>query len=67
MVDLTKRMIAFRGKFNLTQKKLAKLCRVSTQTICLIENGQQTPGKLTLAKIEEVLKNGIEHEQNKGV
>lgn len=64
MEDLINRMIAFRGKHDLSQEKLAELCKLSTQTIWAVESGQQKPSKLTLAKIEEVLNNGFEHKQD---
>lgn len=54
-MDLQERMIRYRAKHRLTQKQMADLCGVSHQTLCSVETGQQSPGKVTLAKIELVL------------
>lgn len=51
-------VIYFRASHNLSQGKLAKLCKVSTQTIYSIENGLQTPSKMTEAKIRLVIGGG---------
>ena len=48
-------MIEYRAKHNLSQVEFAKLCKISTQTACNVENGVQVPGKLTLQKILNVI------------
>lgn len=53
-------VIYFRASHNLSQGKFAKLCKVSTQTIYSIENGLQTPSKMTEAKIRLVIGGGEE-------
>lgn len=51
-------VIYFRASHNLSQGKFAKMCKVSTQTIYSIENGLQTPSKMTEAKIRLVIGGG---------
>ena len=53
--QLSRKIIEYRAKHNLSQVDFAKLCKVSTQTACNIENGVQNPGKLTLQKILNVI------------
>ena len=57
---LRKDMIEYRAKNNLTLEKLAAMCKLSYQTIQSIEKGYQTPSRLTVYKIENVIKNGKE-------
>lgn len=47
-------ILKFRAKNNLSQAKMAALAGVSLQTIANIENGIQTPTKLTEQKIKLV-------------
>ena len=49
--ELSKKMIEYRAKENISQKELANRVGVSLQTINSIENGLQEPSKLTEAKI----------------
>lgn len=51
-------IVYFRASHDLSQGKFAKLCKVSTQTIYSIENGLQTPSKMTEAKIRLVIGGG---------
>lgn len=53
--ELSRKIIEYRAKHNLSQVDFAKLCKVSTQTACNVENGVQTPSKLTLQKILNVI------------
>lgn len=53
--DLISRMLNYRAKHNLSQLKLAELCKVTTQTICNVENGTQEPSKLTRQKILNII------------
>lgn len=57
MKDLTlqERMVNYRAKERLSQKELAQRCGVTLQTINAVENGIQTPSKVTRAKIELVI------------
>lgn len=54
-MTLQERMIEYRAKEKITQRELAEKVGVSVQTINSTENGTQTPGKVTLAKIELVI------------
>lgn len=53
--DLISKMLNYRAKNNLSQLKLAELCKVTTQTICNVENGTQEPSKLTRQKILNII------------
>ena len=48
---LIEKMLDYRARHNISQLKLAELCKVSQQTVCNIENGIQSPSKLTRKKI----------------
>ena len=50
-MTLREKMIMFRAKNRLSQPEFAKMCGLSTQTICSIETGQQKPSKITELKI----------------
>lgn len=49
--ELMAKMLDYRAKNNMSQYKLAELCKLTPQTICNIENGTQSPSKLTRQKI----------------
>lgn len=55
MATLQDRMVEYRARERLSQKKLAERVGVTTQTINSIESGQQDPSKVTIAKIELVI------------
>lgn len=55
-MTLQERMLDYRARERISQTELANRCGVSLQTINSIENGLQSPSKVTLAKIELVLK-----------
>ncbi len=57
-MELKDAMIRYRAEKNLSQTDLAELCKVSLQTINAVENGKQTPSKLTEAKIQNVISGG---------
>jgi len=48
---LRAKMLDYRARHNLSQDKFAKLCKLTPQTVCNIENGTQEPSKLTKQKI----------------
>lgn len=54
-MTLQERMIEYRAKNDITQRELAEKVGVSVQTINSVENGTQTPAKVTQAKIELVV------------
>lgn len=49
---LVERMVEYRAKNGLSQTAFAEKVGVSTQTINTIENGVQTPSKITAVKIK---------------
>lgn len=54
--NMPERMIAYRARWNIGQRELARRCNVTTQTIGNIENRRRTGiTKLTKAKIERVI------------
>jgi DNA-binding XRE family transcriptional regulator len=55
MSTLQDRMLQYRAKERISQQELADKCGVSKQTIYSIENGLQTPSKVTVTKIELVV------------
>ena len=52
---LRKKMLDYRARHNISQLRLAELCNVTQQTICNIENGIQSPSKLTKQKILNII------------
>lgn len=56
MKTLAERILEYRAKHNISAKEFAEKCKLSLQTIYSIENGVQTPSKITRLKIENVLK-----------
>lgn len=53
--ELSRKIIEYRAKHSLSQGEFAKLCKISTQTACNVENGVQVPSKLTLQKILNII------------
>lgn len=53
--ELSKKIIVYRAKHNLSQLEFAKLCKISQQTACNVENCVQEPSKMTLQKILNVI------------
>ena len=60
MKEFAERIIQYRAKHGLTQKKFAEMAHVSVVTILQIEKGTTKPTALTRAKIEMVLNNESE-------
>ena len=54
-MTLGERMVFYRAKEDISQGELARRCGLSTQTVNSVENGLQSPSKVTLAKIELVI------------
>ena len=48
---LRQKMLDYRARHNISQYKLAELCKLTPQTVCNVENGVQEPSKLTKQKI----------------
>lgn len=59
--DLSERILEYRVSHNLSAYKFAQLCNLTMPTIYNIENCKQTPSKMTLRKILNV----IEKEEQK--
>lgn len=57
-MTLQELMVRYRAKERISQAKLAERCGVSTQTIYSVENGLQTPSRLTETKIRLVVQEG---------
>lgn len=53
--ELIKRILAYRGKHNLSQIEFAEKCNITQPTLCNVENGKQKPSKLTMQKILNVI------------
>lgn len=60
MIEISNKILNFRAMHNLSQLEMAKLCKVTVQTICNIENGVQNPSKLTAQKILNVVEKNYE-------
>lgn len=55
---LAKKMIEYRAKQDISMRELANRCGLTVQTICNIENGVQTPSRITTQKILNVIDAG---------
>lgn len=64
-MTLGEAMVQYRAKNNLTQPELAKLCKMSTMSISILERGLRNPSRLTRAKIENLIY-GDRKENNDG-
>ena len=53
--ELSNKIIDYRAKNNISQLDFAKLCKISQQTVCNIENCKQKPSKITLTKIIKII------------
>ena len=56
-MSLQEEMIQYRAKERISQTELARRCGITVQTINSVENGTQTPSKVTEAKIRLVIEN----------
>ena len=54
-MTLSEEMLSYRAKHRISQSELAERCGLSTQTVCSVETGQQTPSKITELKIRMVI------------
>jgi len=55
-MELGRRIVDYRAKHNISQEDFANLCQVNVMTINSVENGKRKPTKLTIGKIERVLR-----------
>ncbi|HGK7150510.1 TPA: helix-turn-helix transcriptional regulator [Streptococcus agalactiae] len=58
---LKNRLKELRARDGINQTELAKLTRVSRQTISLIERGEYTPSVIIAMKISQVFKESLEN------
>ena len=65
MNDLVKNMINYRARHRISMRAFAEKCGVSLQTIYSIENGLQTPSRVTEAKINLVLEGDADETEHK--
>lgn len=65
MNDLAKNMINYRARHRISMRAFAEKCGVSLQTIYSIENGLQTPSRVTEAKINLVLEEDSDEAERK--
>ena len=49
--EFREKILDYRARNNISQYKFAELCKLTVQTVCNIENGVQSPSKLTKKKI----------------
>lgn len=61
-MELKEKMVLYRAKERISQSELARRCGVSLQTINSIENGYQSPSKVTEQKIKLVVDKDEEEE-----
>ena len=61
-MTLQEDMFEYRAKNRLSQEKLAHLCGLSLQTVNSVENGLQTPSKMTERKIRMIIEENKENE-----
>ena len=55
MSNIKEEMLKFRAKYNLSQTKCAKMAGITVQTWNQVELGQQSPSRLTEAKIMQIM------------
>ena len=53
--ELSDKMVMYRAKHRISQRELAEMCGVSTQTINSVETDQQKPSRVTETKIRLVI------------
>lgn len=56
--EFCKKIVDYRVANNMSQAKLAELCKISKQTMCNVEQGIQSPSMLTKLKILKVIEGG---------
>lgn len=54
-MTLAEKIVRYRAEHDMSQGQFAEKCKLSLQTVNSIENGTQSPSKLTVAKIDLVL------------
>lgn len=54
-MTLAEEMVQYRARERISQRQLGERCGISLQTVNSIENGLQSPSKVTEAKIRLVI------------
>lgn len=54
-MTLAEEMVQYRARERISQRELGERCGISLQTVNSIENGLQSPSKVTEAKIRLVI------------
>jgi len=55
-MELSERILEYRARHNISQEDFANRCHMNVMTINSIENHKRKPTRLTIGKIERVLK-----------
>lgn len=48
---LQEKMLEYRARENISQAELARRCKLTTQTVAMVERGMQEPSPLTRTKL----------------
>lgn len=60
-MTLGERILNYRARYNISQEDFANRAKVNVMTINSIENGKRKPTRLTMSKIEIVLREDENH------
>lgn len=60
-MTLGEKILEYRARHNISQEDFANRAQVNVMTINSVENGKRTPTKLTMVKIERVLREDENH------
>lgn len=60
-MELGEKILEYRARHNISQEDFANRAQVNVMTINSVENGKRTPTKLTMVKIERVLREDENH------
>ena len=60
-MSLGDRVLEYRARHNISQEDFANLAHVNVMTINSVENKKRNPTKLTIVKIERVLREDENH------
>ena len=63
-MTLQEAMLDYRARERISQTEFANRCGLSLQTICNVENGVQSPSKVSEKKIRLVLEGGITNDSS---
>ena len=66
-MTISERMLNYRAENRLSLQDFADKCGISRQTAWSVERGQQTPSRLTVAKIELVIGKELVADEDKRI